>query len=79
VPESLGPHIRARAFTRLALTHQESHETVPIVQTASTVIGFARFGTVRDATIVIILQLVNRTPFARSVAAAVACMATGSG
>lgn len=43
-------------------SHHESREAVPIVQAASRagiVIGFARFGTVPDAMIVIVLQLVT--------------------
>ena len=43
-------------------SHHESREAVPGVQATSKVgivIGFARFGTVPDAMIVIVLQLVT--------------------
>jgi hypothetical protein len=45
---------------RAGSSHDESREAVPIVQATSKVgivIGFARFGTVPDAMIVIVLQL----------------------
>lgn len=64
------PHIPVRAFAGPAsdarwvrpLTHHENREAVPIVQAAlraGIVISITRFGTVPDAMIVIVLQLVT--------------------